>query len=119
MRQRIAKFITLTVLLLGVPRIALAQNLASLWLTPTSIYGGQISTGQVTLTGPAPPGGLAVQLSSSNPAVAAIPASVIMKGGEARVQFTVVTAQVKQAAAVMITAGAGGGSKPAVLVVNP
>ena len=46
--------------------------LSSLSLNPTSVTGGNSSTGTVTLTGPAPPGGAAVILSSDEPIVAGI-----------------------------------------------
>src|SRR5438046_423442 len=52
-------------------------TLSSLTLNPTSVTGGtQSSTGTVTLSRPAPSGGAAVSLSSSNTFTARVPASV-------------------------------------------
>jgi len=45
-------------------------SLSSLSLNPTSVTGGNSSTGTVTLSGPAPAGGAQVTLSSSNTTVA-------------------------------------------------
>ena len=56
--------------------------LASLTLSPTSVYGGATTTdNRVLLNAPAPPGGYAVTLSSSNPSVAAVPVSVVVPEG--------------------------------------
>src|SRR6266478_2263346 len=52
-------------------------TLSSVSLNPANVFGGQSSTGTVTLTGPAPAGGAQVFLSSSNSA-ARVPSSVIV-----------------------------------------
>ena len=51
----------------------LTLSLSALILNPTSVPAGSTSQGTVTLSIPAPAGGTAVSLSSSNPAVAAVP----------------------------------------------
>jgi len=119
MGQRPATIITLTVLLLGVPVIALAQTPTSLTLNPATITGGQSSTGQVSLSGPAPTGGLAVALVSSNKAAATVPPSVTVAAGAVTASLKVATVPVAQSATVTITAAAGGGSKTAQLHVLP
>src|SRR6266403_2222875 len=57
-----------------------ALSLSSLALNPTSVVGGNSSTGTVTLSGPAPAGGATVALSSSNGA-ASMPPSVTIAAG--------------------------------------
>src|SRR5467141_3029272 len=65
-----------------------AVTLSSLTLRPTSVIAGtQSSTGTVTLSGPAPPGGALVTLSSSNTAAARVPASVTVAAGAASATF--------------------------------
>lgn len=104
MRQRrstiITLTITLTVLFLGAPVIAPAQTPTSLTRNPTNVGGGQSSPRQVTLTGPASAGGRVVQLSSSNPTVATLPASVVtIAAGATTASFPVTTAPVAPQAA--------------------
>ena len=96
----------------------IALSALSLW--PFSVAGG-VSTAynKVTLTGPAGPSGVVVSLSSSNPAVASVPASVtVAAGASTSPYFTITTSQVATATQVTITA-AYGNSKSAVLKVNP
>ena len=119
MRQRRSTIITftiaLTLLLLGLPVTVLAQTL-TLSLDPTSITGGYSSNGKIGLSGPAPADGFVVQLSSSNPAVATVPASATAGG---KISFTVTTVPVAQSFTVIITATSGGVSKTAYLTVVP
>ncbi len=60
-------------------------------LNPSSVPGGTSSTGTVTLDGPAPPGGLAISLSSNLPGSASVPASVTVPAGATTASFTVTT----------------------------
>ena len=68
--------------------------LSSLVLVPAGVIGGSSSTGTVTLTSPAGPGGLVVNLSSSNTAVATTPASVAIAAGQTTATFSVSTTAV-------------------------
>src|SRR6266699_2820049 len=62
-------------------------TLSSLTLSPTSVLGGlQSSTGTVTLSGPAPPGGANVLLSSNNGA-SRVPSSVTVPAGASSATF--------------------------------
>ena len=70
-----------------------SATLASVSLSPTSVLGGNPSTGTVTLSGPAPAGGAVVTLSSNNPA-AQVPASVTVATGSTTATFTVTTSPV-------------------------
>ncbi len=92
--------------------------LSSLALSPTSVTGGASSVGTVTLTAPAPSGGTAVSLTSSNAAVA-VPSSVTVPGGQSGASFAASTNTVGAPTSVTVTASAAGVSRTAVLTVNP
>src|SRR2546426_1680769 len=93
--------------------------LSSLTLNPTTVIGGlQNSTGTVTLNAPAPAGGAQVALSSSNPSVASVPASVTVPAGATSVTFTVNTSIVVFSQSVTITASYNGSSRSATLIVQ-
>jgi len=94
-------------------------SLSSLSLNPTSVVGGNSSTGTVTLSGPAPSGGFVVSLSSSNTNVATVPSTVTVPAGATSANFTISTRAVSSATSVTITASAGGVSRSATLTVNP
>jgi trimeric autotransporter adhesin len=98
---------------------ATAVTVSGVSLNPTSVTGGNSSQGTVTLTGPAPSGGLVVTLASGNTAVATVPASVTVPAGATSATFPVTTRAVAANTAVTITATAGGVSRQAVLTVTP
>src|SRR5206468_4098216 len=58
-----------------------AASLSAVSVASTSVVGGNSSQGSVTLTSAAPTGGAVVSLSSANPTVAAVPASVTVAAG--------------------------------------
>jgi len=60
-------------------------------LTPSSVKGGSATTvmGNVSLSHPAPPGGMDVKLVSSNPAVAKVQPAVTVSGGQYGASFPV------------------------------
>jgi hypothetical protein len=93
--------------------------LASIGLNPTSVTGGVGSTGTVTLTGLAPPGGAVVTLASGNTAAATVPASVTIGGGATTKTFTVPTSPVATTQSVTLTASYAGVNQQATLTVNP
>ena len=86
---------------------ALLPTLSSLTLNPTSVTGGNPSTGTVTLSGPAPAGDAQVTLSSSNPSVANVPSSVPVPAGTTSSTFTVNTSGVAASNSVTISASYG------------
>jgi hypothetical protein len=95
-------------------------GLASLTLNPTTVTAGQTSTGTVTLERPAGPSSITVTLTSSNTAVATVPASISIPAGTTSKTFTVTTSQtVSATTTVTITATANGTTKSATLTVNP
>ncbi len=81
---------------------------------PSTIKGGLATVGTVSVSSAA---GVAVALSSSNPRVASVPASVQVLAGWTSATFTVKTSRVKAATGVTITATANGVSKSATLTV--
>ena len=92
---------------------------ASLTLSPSNLSGGSPSTGTVTLSGPAPTGGLVVALASSDTAVAAVSVSLSVAAGKTTGTFSVTTKTVVGVQSLTITAVAGGVSRTANLIVNP
>jgi hypothetical protein len=93
--------------------------LTSLTLSPTSVTGGNSSTGTVTLSGPAPSGGAQVALSSSDTSVAAVPSSVTVAAGATSATFTISTGSVSASTMITISASYAGVTKAASLTVNP
>ncbi len=94
-------------------------SLSAIALTPSIVAAGGDSGGTVTLTGPASTGGAVVALTSSNPAVAAVPASVTVSPSSSTASFTVNTGTVAYATGVVITATYNGTSQQAALTVMP
>jgi len=72
-------------------------------VSPTTVIGGNSSTGTVTLNGPAPTGGAIVSLSSSSTS-AKVPASIPVVAGATTGTFTVVTVGVAANVTASITA---------------
>ena len=76
----------------------------SLTLTPSSVTGGLTSTGLVTLNGPAPTGGVTINLTSSNTAVATLPATLSIAASATSGSFTITTTAVSANASSTISA---------------
>ncbi len=92
-------------------------GLSSLTVNPTTVIGGATSVGTVTLSATAPSGGLLVNLTSSNPTRASVPASVIIPGGSVSGSFNVATSRLSRKASVMIGASVSGVTKTATLTI--
>ena len=89
-------------------------------VSPATITGGYQCLGsRVLLNAAAPAGGFAVALESGNPAVASVPATVVVPAGQTRGNFTITTTTVSATTAVTIRAAAGGVSRTGVLTVKP
>jgi hypothetical protein len=82
------------------------------------VVGGSSAQGIITLTGAAPSGGAIVALSSSNAAIASVPASVTIAGGATSATFAIATQTVTASSSVTISAAYGGVSKTATLTVT-
>ncbi len=93
-------------------------TLSSLAFNPSSVRGGQLTAGTLTLSGPAPPGGVSVAISSDHPAVVHPPSSVLVPGGKTSVSFAVNTFPVKTKTSVVITATAGSSQTSGGLTVD-
>jgi hypothetical protein len=93
----------------------------SIGLTLNTVVGGNVlPANKVGVSSPAPPGGWTVNLSSSNPAVAAVPASVaVAAGATVSSSFIVSTSGVSSSTPVTITASVNGATAAVVLTVNP
>jgi hypothetical protein len=91
--------------------------LASVSFTPSTVVGGGSATGTVTFSGPT--NGATVALSSSNTAVAQVPAETVVNGGQSSGAFPVTTSSVTVSTVVTITATAFGVSKTGTLTVSP
>jgi hypothetical protein len=93
-------------------------TLSSITLNPTSVLGGlQSSTGTVTLSAPAPAGGVQVTLSSSNAGVASVPLSVTVPAGATSATFKVSTSVILVSTSATISASYNGSTKTANLAV--
>jgi len=92
--------------------------LSAVSMNPTSVVGGNPSTGTVTLTGPAPTGGITVGLQSNNVAVT-VPANVTVLANTSSITFQATTTAVTSSTPVTITASYGAASPTATLTVTP
>ena len=101
----------------GGPTVAVS----SVALSPSSVVGGSGSAGTVTLTGPAPTGGVVVTLSSSNTGVAQLAASsVTVAAGSTSAAFSITTGTVTSATQVTISGTyPTGTTQGAILTVTP
>jgi hypothetical protein len=88
-------------------------------LSPATVTNGTTSIGTVTLSTPAPTGGAAINLASSNPAVASLPAGVTIPAGLTSATFSANSGGVTFSTPVTITATYGSLTGNAILTVNP
>ncbi len=93
-----------------------AVTLQSLTISPTTVVGGQSATGTITLTAPAPSGGLTVQLRSSS-ARASVPSTVTVPAGATSANFTIRTTSGGIVTTVTITATHNATSRSAQLTI--
>jgi hypothetical protein len=77
---------------------------ATLALTTSAFYSGNTTFVQLQLSGAAPAAGAVINLTSSNPAAAPVPASVNMPGNTAWMQFQIQAGQVTSSTPVTLTA---------------
>jgi hypothetical protein len=95
------------------------RALTSLALNVASVDGALGTTGGVSVSIPADGNTFTVKLSSSNPAIAAVPSSVGFLSGQTSVGFNVTTTRVTTATTVTITASSGGVTTSVDLTVTP
>ena len=101
--------------------IVRSPGLGGLTFSPARVQGTLNSTGTITLTGPAPAGGISVTLSSNNPAVADIIGSktIVIGAGKFSATFPVKTNRVSRTVAVKFTATSSAGTISGNLYVDP
>lgn len=93
-------------------------TLSGLSISPTNIQGGSSATGTVNLSGPAPNGGLAISLVSSDLSTS-VPNSVTVAAGSTSATFNVTTNPVSVSTSVSITATQGTNTQKASITVTP
>ncbi len=92
-------------------------SLSSVAVTPSSLTGGSGATGTVTFS--ATTDGAVVQLASSAPSIAQVPAETVVNGGAASGTFAVTTATVSTSTNVTITASHAGTTRATTITVSP
>jgi len=93
-------------------------KLTAFTLSPTTLTGGNPSTGTVTISSAAPRGGLSIELSSSNAAWGG-PPSITISTGATSGNFVCATKGVQSKTTAKLTAKLGSVSKTASLTLNP
>ncbi len=93
-------------------------GLTSLQFNPTLVRGWQITIGTLTLATPAPPGGVTVGLSSSQPQTVYVPASIYIRPGQTTANFAARVISPRRTV-VTITAVAGSASTSGVIAILP
>ena len=93
--------------------------LGSLDTNPSTVVGGNPSSGTVVLSTGAPFGGAVISLSSSNPGAASVPATVTAPENSFTGSFTIATSPVAANTTVTITAAYNGTTRTATLTVTP
>ncbi|HZM76516.1 MAG TPA: hypothetical protein VFC19_12360 [Candidatus Limnocylindrales bacterium] len=94
-------------------------SLTGFAVNPTSVPGGTPATGTITLGSPAPPGGVAVSLSSSLPGTVSVPAIVTVPAGATSASFTANTFPGSFTTTAQLAATLGGTTLFAALTVTP
>lgn len=102
-----------------VPPPPVTPVLSALSLSASQVTGGAAVTGTVTLSAAAGASGTVVSLSSSAPAVAAVPASVTVPAGQTSATFPITTGAVAASTTAAIQATLDGKTLSASLTVNP
>jgi hypothetical protein len=118
-RNGVTRTATLTVTAPAPP--APTATLDTVSLSPASVQGGSASSATVTLTANAPAGGAVVSFSSSNTAVATVPASMtVPEGVNSRVVVNFVsTSPVSATSTSVISATYNGVTRSATITVTP
>jgi hypothetical protein len=100
------------------PATPAGPSLSSVSFTPATVVGGSSATGTARFGGTMANGAV-VQLTSSNPAVAQVPAETVVSAGTATATFNVSTATVAVTTTVTVTAKWFGITRTATVTVAP
>jgi hypothetical protein len=92
--------------------------LSSVSANPSTVTGGNSATGTVTLTTPAPGGGISVALSSA-PSAISVPASVVVPATQSSASFSISTTAVGTTMVGSISASSNGVVKSTAVTVLP
>ncbi len=105
----------------GLTTSTIGPTINSLTVNPTTIKGGSGNTvnGTVTISFPAPSGGVNISLTSSNTGAAQPPSVATISVGATSTNFTITTSTVTTSTAVTITGTTNGSSQSAQLTVTP
>lgn len=95
------------------------RDLVSLTLNPVGVVGGNPSTGTVTIDGPAPAGGIAIQLETSNTSFGTVPSAVTVPNGASSATFAVNTFPTATDNNLIVTASRNGIVRKARLTIGP
>ena len=113
---------TITATVLGISKTAnlslIPVSLQGVTIDPASTTGGTISTGTVTLTGPAGTSGATVKLSCDSKFVT-VPVSVVIGSGATTTTFKVTNSMVTTPVTATISASYSGATQTATETVNP
>ena len=103
------------------PRFPQLSNgqLAAVTVSPSTVNGGATARGTVSLDAGAPAGGVVVQLSSSNPNVANVPATATIPAGFVESTFNITTNQVAARTPATLSGSSGGATRSVGLTVTP
>ena len=93
-------------------------SLSAVSASPSTVNGGQSSTGTVTLSTAAPTGGATVSLASASNAFS-VPASVLVPEGATNASFVIGTQKILEAASGTLSASYAGTTRTTVFTVNP
>jgi hypothetical protein len=103
------------------PRFPQLSNgqLAAVTVSPSTVNGGATAQGTVSLDAGAPAGGVVVQLSSSNPNVANVPATATIPAGFVESAFNITTSQVAALTLATLSGSSSGVTRSVGLTVTP
>jgi hypothetical protein len=102
---------------ISIPSFTLSSN--NVILTSPMIEGGGRVTGTVTIADYAASGGAKVTLTSSNPSIVPLPASVTIPAGSVQQSFTIHTNSTQTVTTVQLRSSYGGQNETVLLTVTP
>jgi hypothetical protein len=100
------------------PQVPPSPLVNAIGVASNPVLAGDSTSGQVTISDPAPAGGQSVDLESSNPARAAVPATVVVASGQTTANFPVDTTSGPLVTATLTAAIAGSSADTDLHVVS-
>lgn len=94
-------------------------SVTSLSAQPSSVRGGDISIATVSLSQPAPAGGVGIAVNSDQPAVVHPPLIIVVPGGSSSLSFALRTSVVRTKVVAKLTAALGTSHADATLTLTP